>query len=54
VTTRYLYGVQNWVEDDPKAWIVREGATQAYPTPYADYPNPAAAPVTLVVPDSSL
>ncbi len=56
--TRYLYGVQNGVEKDPKAWIVREvapaapgrgrgrGATPA-PTPYADYPNPAASVVTL-------
>ncbi|MGW8268273.1 MAG: Xaa-Pro dipeptidyl-peptidase [Longimicrobiales bacterium] len=45
--TRYLYGVENGVEDDPKAWIVREGADRADPTPYADYPNPAAAPVPL-------
>ena len=66
--TRYLYGVQNGVENDPKAWIVREvaaspppagappgtapgrgrgrGNTPA-PTPYADYPNPAASVVTL-------
>jgi len=66
--TRYLYGVQNGVEKEPKAWIVREtppapsvapgatpgapagrggrGATPA-PTPYADYPNPDASPVTL-------
>ena len=78
--TRYLYGVQNDVEKDPKAWIVREpppapeggrdaGAAAAAagagagsaggagggrgrgamppPTPYADYPNPDAAPVTM-------
>jgi X-Pro dipeptidyl-peptidase len=74
--TRYLYGVQNGVEKEPKAWIVREsdqealtaaaaaaaataaaanpgqpprrgGAPTAPPTPYADYPNPAASPVTL-------
>jgi X-Pro dipeptidyl-peptidase len=64
--TRYLYGVENGVENGPRAWIVREtppapapapgtppaagrggrGATPP-PTPYADYPNPAAAPVTL-------
>jgi X-Pro dipeptidyl-peptidase len=61
--TRYLYGVENGVEREPKAWIVREtapapappageeggrrgrGATPA-PTPYADYPNPAAREVT--------
>ncbi|HEX6883240.1 MAG TPA: Xaa-Pro dipeptidyl-peptidase [Planctomycetota bacterium] len=45
--TRYLYGVENGVEHDPKAWIVREGARMSAPTPYPDYPNPAAAPVTL-------
>ena len=63
--TRYLYGVQNGVEKEPKAWIVRETAPAAPPagggaggpgggrgatpppTPYADYPNPAASPVTL-------
>lgn len=63
--TRYLYGVQNGVEKDPKSWIVREQVTPAPPaapptpgrgrganptpppTPYADYPNPAASPVTL-------
>jgi len=84
--TRYLYGVQNGVEKDPRAWIVREAApvpaaaaaaptaqppvtpppvtpppattppaagqgrgrvATPPPTPYADYPNPAASPVTL-------
>jgi X-Pro dipeptidyl-peptidase len=45
--TRYLYGVQNGVEKDPKSWIVREGVAPTSPTPYADYPNPAASPVTL-------
>ncbi len=69
--TRYLYGVQNGVEREPKAWIVRETAPAAIsttagnhgrpadagqargrapippPTPYADYPNPDASPVTL-------
>lgn len=45
--TRYLYGVQNGVEQDPKSWIVREGAAASAPTPYADYPNPGASPVTL-------
>ena len=62
--TRYLYGVENGVEREPKAWIVREttpspappagetggrrgrGATPP-PTPYPDYPNPAARDVTL-------
>ncbi|MEO5509084.1 MAG: Xaa-Pro dipeptidyl-peptidase, partial [Longimicrobiales bacterium] len=44
--SRYLYDVQNGVEKDPRAFIVREGAERnAPPTPYADYPNPAAKPV---------
>jgi X-Pro dipeptidyl-peptidase len=69
--TRYLYGVQNGVENDPKAWIVRElppapaprggtppvaggrgrgrGNAPRPPTPYEDYPNPAASVVTLQV-----
>ncbi|MFC1660125.1 Xaa-Pro dipeptidyl-peptidase [Gemmatimonadota bacterium] len=45
--TRYLYGVENGVEDDPKAWIVREGDERLEPTPYPDYPNPDASPVRL-------
>jgi X-Pro dipeptidyl-peptidase len=45
--TRYLFGVKNDVEKDPKAWIVRENASRSNPTPYEDYPNPAASPVTL-------
>lgn len=66
--TRYLYGVENGVEREPKAWIVREAAPAPTPAPqpsegggrrgrgraptpppvpYADYPNPAARPVTL-------
>ena len=43
--TRYLFGVQNGVENDPKAWIVRENADRQKPTPYRDYPNPDASPV---------
>ncbi|HEX9885953.1 MAG TPA: Xaa-Pro dipeptidyl-peptidase, partial [Longimicrobiales bacterium] len=45
--TRYLYGVDNGVENDPRAWIVREGADRLEPTPYPDYPHPDASPVTL-------
>lgn len=44
--TRYLYGVENGIEDEPRAWIVREGDDRQEPTPYADYPNPAAQAVT--------
>ena len=48
--SRFLYGVENGIEDDPRrAWIAREGDSRFNPTPYADYPNPAAAPVELVV-----
>ncbi len=45
--TRFLHGYENGVEDDPRAWIVREGDKQDEPTPYADYPNPDATPVLL-------
>jgi X-Pro dipeptidyl-peptidase len=53
--TRYLYGIENGVEGEPKAWIVREiradggrgRAPTPPPVPYADYPNPDASPVTL-------
>lgn len=45
--TRYLFGIQNGVEKDPKAWIVRENSNRQNPTPYKDYPNPDAAPVQL-------
>lgn len=33
--TRYLYGVENGVEKDPKAWIVREAAPAPPPAPGA-------------------
>jgi X-Pro dipeptidyl-peptidase len=45
--TRYVMGVQNNVENDPRSWIVRETADRLQPTPYADYPHPDAAPVML-------
>ena len=57
--TRYLYGVENGVEREPKAWIVQRAnrrraapsgrgrAPTPPPVPYDDYPNPAAKPVTL-------
>ena len=44
--TRYLHGIKNDVEKDPRAWIVREQDKQDKPTAYDDYPNPAASPVT--------
>jgi X-Pro dipeptidyl-peptidase len=46
--TRFLYGVQNGIETGPKSFVVREDAARrGAPTPYADYPNPASAPVIL-------
>jgi len=55
--TRFLYGVENGIEKGgPRAWIVRESEVAAEgeprkrpppPTPYDDYPNPAASPVKL-------
>ncbi len=50
--SRFLYGVQNGIEDGPKAYIVRERAAGAprgrnpEPTAYADFPNPDASNVT--------
>ena len=40
--TRYLYGVENGVEREPKAWIVRETNPDAPPPPPAEGPPPAA------------
>ncbi len=45
--TRYLFGVENGVEDDPKSLIVREGDKRDQPTAYPDYPHPEAAVVEL-------
>jgi X-Pro dipeptidyl-peptidase len=45
--THYLFGIDNGVENDPKAWIVREDDDRLEPTAYADYPNPDASDVTL-------
>jgi X-Pro dipeptidyl-peptidase len=44
--TRYLHGIKNNVENDAKAWIVRENDKREEPTAYVEYPNPAAKPVT--------
>ena len=45
--TRYLYDVENGVEDGPGAWIVREGSARLEPTPYPDYPHPESEGVEL-------
>ncbi|MCG6187327.1 Xaa-Pro dipeptidyl-peptidase [Maribellus maritimus] len=43
--SRYLFGIDNGVENDSKAWIVRENDERTNPTPYKNYPNPEAKPV---------
>jgi len=45
--TRYLHGKANGVENDSRAWIVREDDKRENPTPYKDYPNPNAVNVPL-------
>jgi X-Pro dipeptidyl-peptidase len=45
--THYLHGINNGVQNDAKAWIVRENDKRDQPTSYKDYPNPAAKPVQL-------
>ncbi|TYA54791.1 Xaa-Pro dipeptidyl-peptidase [Formosa maritima] len=45
--THYLYGIDNGVENDARAWIVRENDSPESPTTYKDYPNPDASLVTL-------
>ncbi len=45
--TRWLYGVDNGIENGPHAWIVPDGGDREQPTPYADYPAADAVEVTL-------
>jgi X-Pro dipeptidyl-peptidase len=46
--SHYLYGIDNGVEKDARAMIMREGGERgAAPTPYLDYPNPEAQAVNL-------
>ncbi|MEM9366215.1 MAG: Xaa-Pro dipeptidyl-peptidase [Planctomycetota bacterium] len=45
--THHLLGVDNGIDKEPKAWIVREGDKPEKPTAYDDYPNPKASAVTL-------
>lgn len=45
--TRYLHQVENGVENDARAWIVRENDKRENPTAYKEYPNPAASEVIL-------
>ncbi len=43
--TRYLHGVENGVEEDARAWIVREKADRQKPTAYDAWPNPKSEAV---------
>lgn len=43
--SHYLYGVDNQVESEPNAWIVREGKRSSKPETYAEYPNPESQTV---------
>jgi X-Pro dipeptidyl-peptidase len=45
--TRFLCGIENGVEQNPRCFVVREGAERSRPAAYPDYPNPEAAVVTL-------
>jgi len=45
--SRYLWDHLNNVESDPKAWVVREGQSSQSPTPYAEWPDPAAGKARL-------
>ncbi|MES2306069.1 MAG: Xaa-Pro dipeptidyl-peptidase [Gemmatimonadota bacterium] len=46
--SHYLYGIDNGVEKDPRLYVVREGQPRGTAaTPYADFPNPGAKPVTV-------
>lgn len=45
--TRYLLGVENGIENDPRAWITRAGDERLEPTPYPDYPHPEAESVAM-------
>ena len=44
--TRYLFEIENGVEELERAWIVREGDDRENPTAYEDFPHPNASPVT--------
>ncbi|MFI1773249.1 Xaa-Pro dipeptidyl-peptidase [Thalassobellus citreus] len=45
--THYLFGIDNGIEKETnKAWIVRENDDVSSPTPYKDFPNPYAKPIT--------
>ncbi|WP_108801983.1 Xaa-Pro dipeptidyl-peptidase [Aquimarina sp. Aq107] len=43
--TRYLHGIENGVEKDARAWIVRENDSREHPVAYKEYPNPDASDV---------
>jgi X-Pro dipeptidyl-peptidase len=51
--TRYLFDVENGVEELPHSWITREGDERNNPTSYPDYPHPSAKDVTFYLSGSA-
>lgn len=47
--TRYVCGIENGVENDPRSWIVRETKDRSEPTAYPDYPHPQAEQVRMLL-----
>lgn len=45
--SRYLWGHENGVENDPRAWVVREGRSSQNPRPYPEWPDPDASKANL-------
>lgn len=45
--TRFLHGVENGVENEPKSYIVRENDERDKPTTYPEYPHPESVDVAL-------
>jgi len=45
--TRWLYGVENGIENGPRAWIVPDGGDREHPVPEPDYPAAGVVAVTL-------
>ena len=45
--SRYLYDIENGIENEDRLLVVREGANRNEPSSYPDYPNPEATMVDL-------
>lgn len=44
--TRYLFDIENGVEELPRSWITRENDDRDQPTSYPDFPHPSAENIT--------